>query len=82
MVLGVIVFEFQVGMAALTGREPKITPEAAEVVRSYWMIVHADLAGVPRLAEAFIVVATQGKRVNLPGGLPVRQQLDAVVLPA
>lgn len=35
----------------------RVLPEAVDVVRSYWMILHADLARVPRIRAAADFVA-------------------------
>jgi len=39
----------------------RVLPEAVEVVRSYWMIVHADLASVPRIRAVADFVADQAR---------------------
>jgi len=38
-----------------------VLPEMVEVVRSYWMIVHADLARVPRIRAVADFVAHQAR---------------------
>ena len=39
----------------------RVLPEVVEVVRSYWMIVHADLARVPRIRAVADFVAQQAR---------------------
>lgn len=40
-------------------RAVRVLPEAVEVVRSYWMVLHADLARVPRIRAVADFVAGQ-----------------------
>ncbi|TXC70302.1 LysR family transcriptional regulator [Sphingomonas ginsenosidivorax] len=40
-------------------RVVRVLPEAVEVVRSYWMVLHADLARVPRIRAVADFVAAQ-----------------------
>lgn len=40
-------------------RVVRVLPEAVEVVRSYWMVLHADLARVPRIRAVADFVAEQ-----------------------
>jgi DNA-binding transcriptional LysR family regulator len=37
----------------------RILPETVEVVRSFWMVLHADLARVPRIRAVADFVAEQ-----------------------